>query len=430
MTLAPPSSSLQPPHGSDDIAVMAIEGTSIGTSRAPRYRVAAVEVDARLRTKLSIELAGLGAVPYETIDGLLSTLQPGAATVAVLGPSLANDTGFVQIARLTRQHPEVASLLLVPELSLDLLQQALRAGVRDVVPVDADEAQVRQAVERVSEVVVALVKQTAPSSPVSAARRGRVIVAFSTKGGVGKSVVATNLASALAAHGHDTAIVDADLQFGDVAVLLGIPPQHTTLDAAAAIDVADEAMMDNLLSVHPPTELRVLPAPVEPSAADSITPEAMIRILGLLRTMFDFIVVDMPPHFDDIVLALIEEADEVLLVASMDIPSIKNLKVGIQTLDLLALAGPKLKLVLNRANAKVNLEVADVERALGLPADFKVPSDIAVPQAINRGMPVIVDRPKSQAATALNAIAEAIAGDQPATDDISPEGPRRRWRRD
>jgi pilus assembly protein CpaE len=409
---------------------MATEGSSIGTSRAPRYRVAAVEVDPRLRTKLSIELAALGAVPHESIDGLLSTIEAGTATVAVLGPSLANDTGFVQIARLTRQHPEVASVLLVPELSLDLLQHALRAGVRDVVPVDADETQIRLAVERVSEVVVALTKQTVPAAAVSVARRGRVIVAFSTKGGVGKSVVATNLASALASHGHDTCIVDADLQFGDVAVLLGIPPQHTTLDAAAAIDVADEAMMENLLAVHPPTELRVLPAPVEPSAADSISAEAMIRIVRMMRKLFDFIVVDMPPHFDDVVLALIDEADDVLLVASMDIPSIKNLKVGIQTLDLLSLAGPKLKMVLNRANAKVNLEVADVERALGLPANFKVPSDIAVPQAINRGMPVIVDRPKSQAALALSAIAEAIAGDKPLTDDLSPEGPRRRWRRD
>src|SRR4051794_26495019 len=149
---------------------MATEGTSIGTGRAPRYRVAAVEVDARLRTKLSIELAGLGAVPHESLDGLVSALEPGTATVAVLGPSLASDTGFVQIARLTRQHPEVASVLLVPELSLDLLQQALRAGIRDVVPVDADEAQIRQAVERVSEVVVSLARQRASSSSVAAVR--------------------------------------------------------------------------------------------------------------------------------------------------------------------------------------------------------------------------------------------------------------------
>jgi pilus assembly protein CpaE len=410
---------------------MVTESTPIGLARGMRYRVAVVDADQRMRTKLAIELASLGAQPHETVDGMVSTLEPGAPTVAVLGPSVANDTGLAQVARLTRQHPEVATVLLVEELSLPVLQQALRAGVRDAVPVDADETQLRQAVERVSEVVVAVASLAAPAAPARVKPRGRVIVAFSTKGGVGKSVVASNVATGLALRGRPTVMVDADLQFGDVAVMLGIPPQHTTIDAANAIDSADEAVMDNLLATHAPSGLRALPAPIEPTSADAISPEAMVRIVRLLRDMFEYVVIDMPPHFDDVVLALIEEADDVLLVASMDIPSIKNLKVGIQTLDLLSLAGPKLKLVLNRANAKVNLEIPDVERALGIAADYRVPSDIAVPQAINRGMPVVIDRPKSQASLALLGISEVFAGsgaveaDSPATDS-----PRRRWRRD
>src|SRR4029434_1339588 len=155
---------------------------------------------------------------------------------------------------------------------------------------------------------------------------------------------------------------------------------HTTLEAAGAIESADTQLLEGILETHEASSLRVLCAPIEPSSADSITPEAMIAIVRLLRRMFDYVVVDMPPHFDDVVLALLEEADDVLLVASMDIPSIKNLKVGIPTLDLLALAGPKLRLVLNRANARVNLDIADVERALGVTAEFRVPSDISVPQ--------------------------------------------------
>ena len=223
-------------------------------------------------------------------------------------------------------------------------------------------------------------------------------------------------------------VVDCDLQFGDDAVLLGIPPQHTTVDAAGAIEHADLAMMADLLAVHQPTQLRVLPAPIEPSAADTITPEAMLKIVEMLQEMHEFVVIDMPPHFDDLVLALIEHADDVLLVASMDIPSIKNLKVGLQTLNLLSLAGDKLKLVLNRANARVNLEVADVERAVGLPVFFRVPSDIAVPQAVNRGTPVILDRPKSQAAMALAEIADYYVRLAEADEADAPETPRRRWR--
>ena len=219
----------------------------------------------------------------------------------------------------------------------------------------------RLAVERVGDAIANTANRAAAAEP---AKQGRIFVAFSTKGGVGKSVVATNLAVLLATRNPGrVALVDADLQFGDVAVLLGVPPLHTSADAAAVIDSIDPQLMDGFLATHEPSTLRVLCAPVEPAAGERITAEQMIGMVRMLRSMFDFVVVDMPPHFDDVVLALLEEADEVLLIASLDIPSIKNLKVGIQTLDLLSVAGEKLHLVMNRANARVHLDIADVERA-------------------------------------------------------------------
>jgi pilus assembly protein CpaE len=189
---------------------------------------------------------------------------------------------------------------------------------------------------------------------------------------------------------------------------------------------------------HPATGLLVLPAPVEPSAADQVTPEQMLMIVETLRRMCEFVVVDMPPHFDDTVLALVEAADDVLVVASMDIPSIKNLKVGIQTLDLLSLAGDRVKLVLNRANAKVRLDVSEVERALSLKTSYHVPSDIAVPQAVNRGVPVIVDNPRSPAARALEDISQHLFGNSESDGHVVAAVPdtelptrrsRRRWHR-
>jgi pilus assembly protein CpaE len=285
--------------------------------------------------------------------------------------------------------------------------------------------------------MTAMVKRAADAADTQ--ELGKVIVAFSTKGGVGKSVVATNTSVVLATHNPGrVALVDCDLQFGDVAVLLGIPPMHTTTDAAAAIDTADAQLMEGLLATHDASGLRVLCAPVEPSAGDRITAEEMTGIVRMLRRMFDYIVIDMPPHFDDVVLALIEEADHVLLVASMDIPSIKNLKVGIQTLDLLSLAGGKLKLVLNRANARVHLDISDVERALGVAAEFRIPSDIAVPQAVNRGVPVVLDKPRAPGALALRGLAESFMnGAAPPVHDVpepeekpepKSEGRRRRRR--
>jgi pilus assembly protein CpaE len=399
-------------------------------SPAPPYRVVAVEPDSRHRTRLSIQLAGITTRTLESIDALTHDLQRGEGVVALFGPGLANDTGIAHAQKLARAYPELGIVLLAEELTLPLLQQALRAGVKDALTLDADDGQIRTAIERVGEAVAAIASRTAVSAgPV---HHGRVIVAFSTKGGVGKSVVATNLAVSLAMRGRATCIVDADLQFGDVAVLLGVPPVHTTVEAASAIDSADAELMEGLLATHDASELRVLPAPIEPAASDEISAKHMIDIVSLLRTMFDYVVVDMPPHFDEVVLGLLEEADDVLLVASMDIPSIKNLKVGIQTLDLLTVAGSKIRLVLNRANAKVNLDVADVERALGVPAEFRVPSDISVPQAVNRGVPVVLDRPRSTAAVALTALADSYLDREQATDpdgDADADSRRRAWRR-
>ncbi|HYL50559.1 MAG TPA: P-loop NTPase [Acidimicrobiia bacterium] len=398
-----------------------------------RYHVHALEPDERLRTRMTLELAGIASAPVRSLDEIAANVVMGEPTVVLFGASLANAEGFEAVQRLTRSFPEIGVVLLVEELTLPLLQQALRAGVRDAVTIDAGESQIRQAIERVGETMTAMVSRAEAAADTQ--KLGKVIVAFSTKGGVGKSVVATNTAVVLATQcAGRVALVDCDLQFGDVAVLLGIPPMHTTTDAAGAIDGADAQLMEGLLATHEASSLRVLCAPVEPSAGDQITAQEMTGIVQMLRRMFDWVVIDMPPHFDDVVLALIEEADHVLLVASMDIPSIKNLKVGIQTLDLLAIAGGKLRLVLNRANARVHLDVSDVERALGVPAEFRVPSDIAIPQSVNRGVPVVLDKPRSPAALALRNVAESFLTAEAAAADAVPEPisesetRRRRWR--
>jgi pilus assembly protein CpaE len=401
--------------------------------RDKRYRVLALEPDDRFRTRMTLELAGIASAPRSTFDDLLGDLGTGEPTVVMFGASLANETGLEAARRISRANPETGVVLLAEELTLPLLQEALRAGVRDVIVIDAGESTIRTAIERVGDTLTATANRAAQANTPKTL--GKVMVAFSTKGGVGKSVVATNLAVTLASNCPGRAVlVDSDLQFGDVAVLLGIPPLHTTTEAAAAIENADEILMEGLLATHEASSLRVLCAPVEPSAGDKITPEEMVGIVRMLRRMFDYIVVDMPPHFDDVVLALIEEADGVLLVASMDIPSIKNLKVGIQTLDLLSIAGGKLKLVLNRANARVHLDVADVERALGVDAEFRIPSDISIPQAVNRGVPVVLDKPRTPAALALRALAESFLTTPGSASELAdsappePENRRRRWR--
>ncbi len=369
------------------------------------YDVVVVEPDPRRRTELVVQVGGKGARSFATVAELAAAVEAGTPTVAVFGPSLANDEGFAPVAALTEDHPGVGVVLAAEELTTALLQKALRSGVRDAVVLgEKDNDELFTALGRVGNLMVSITARPAGVAPALAP--GKVIVCFSTKGGVGKSVLSTNLAVALAQRSdRPVAILDADLQFGDVAVLLGINPERTVMDAAAAIHHDDPELMRALVMKHDPSGLLVLPAPIEPSTADQIRPEDMLAIVDSMRTFCGTIVIDMPPHFDDMVLALLDIADEVLLVASMDIPSIKNLKVGMQTLDLLALAGPKLRLVLNRANARVKLDVKEVEKALGLDARFPIPSDIAVPQAVNRGVPVVLDNPRSPSARAFEDIA-------------------------
>ena len=197
-------------------------------------------------------------------------------------------------------------------------------------------------------------------------------------------------------------LVDADLQFGDIAVMMKLTPQHTIVDAVAAIHRLDRQLLQSLLVRHEASGLYVLPAPVEPAFADQVSGADMVKIVKVLQSFCAYVVIDTPAHFNDVVLALLEESDDILLISGMDIPNIKNVKLGLQTLRLLNIPVSKLKLVLNRSNSKVKLDIGEVERTLQMKADALIPSDILVPQSVNKGVPAVIDAPKSNVARAMD----------------------------
>lgn len=376
--------------------------------------VAVVEFDVATRERI-ISLLGDGVTPFNTLEELTSRLTGAMPVVAVLGPSCTGPETLPMIERVNQQYPYVASVMAVSELSTGLLQQALRAGVRDVLALGGEAGALAHAVQRVaiSLEVAAVSVPVAPPQDASGdgpeAVNGKVLSVFSTKGGSGKSVLATSLATTLARRSElPVALVDADLQFGDVAVMLKLAPSHTIVDAVSALDRLDPAMLDSFLVTHEPSGLRVLPAPLEPAFADQVSAHDMTRIVDMLRTFCAFVVVDTPAYFNDVVLGLVESSDEVLLVAGMDIPNIKNVKIGLQTLRLLDTPTEKLHLVLNRANSKVKLEVSEVEKTLGMKASALIPSDIAVPQSVNKGEPVVDFAPKSSVSKAIDEMADMV----------------------
>jgi pilus assembly protein CpaE len=243
-----------------------------------------------------------------------------------------------------------------------------------------------------------------------------VTTVFSPKGGVGKSVVSVNLATALAREtGKPVVIFDLDLQFGDVAVMLRLNPVHTVLDAVSAGTLLDESLLQTFLVRHEKSNVSVLTAPTAPSGADQVTPADMLRILGLLRQMFDYVVVDSPPHLSEVVLQAVAESDTIAFIVALDVPSVKNARLGLQAFGLLQLPMERVLLVLNRADSKVHLAVADLERALKMKVELALPSEAAVPQSVNQGVPVLLEYPKSRFASHITQLSSLVVGRSKAT---------------
>ena len=377
------------------------------------YDVAVVEPDAQLRTRLAVELSGAGQ--FESMEDLVQRLDPTRPVVAVFGPGFASPIGFQHVHRVTSSNSMLGVVFAVYELSTDVLQQALRAGARDAVVIGG-EASLNQSVDRVGELLSGAATSRVQSPASRAGAPGRLISVFSTKGGVGKTCVAINVAAAMAKRSTEPVVlIDGDLQFGDVSVMLSLQSQNTVLDAAAAVQYGDLELVRTLADKDAATGLLVLPAPIESMPTDALLPSEMVNICAAMQEIAGHVVIDLPSVFNEYVLAIIEASDEVLLVGSMDIPSIKNLKIGMQQLDLQAVAGPKLKLVLNHANAKVKLDVKEIERVLGMSANFPIPDDIAMPMSVNAGRPVVVEEPKSPVARALDHIAESLLGPNAST---------------
>ncbi len=415
---------VEPPIGESDGDPFGASGeTSFGADAiipaAPttiRISVAIVEPQPQVRDRI-LKLLGEGGTPFNSIEELAGRLTGSVPVVVILGPSCATPSDLDIAERMIAAHPSLGAVLVVEELTTTLLQQALRAGVKDVLTLGGDTSQLPAAIQRVAvtldqaprRATTPIVETPTPTSTsdVVPSAPGQIITVFSTKGGAGKSVISTNLAIALAQHStKPVCLVDADLQFGDVAVMLKLTPHHTIVDAVGALDRMDAALLQSLLVTHEASGLRVLPAPLEPAFADQVGAAEMVAIVDQLRQFCSFVVVDTPAYFNDVVLGLVEVSDKVVLVAGMDIPNIKNVKIGLQTLRLLNTPMEKLLLVLNRSNSKVKLDIGEVERTLQVKADALVPSDVLVPQSVNKGVPVVLHAPKSPVAKSIQKMAE------------------------
>ncbi len=379
-----------------------IESAAVGTE------VLVVDTDSAVRDYLTgLIPQGASAVEYLT-DAELRLAN--GSFVVLLGPSCSNPESLDRIEGWAQSYPRSESILVTPELTTQLLHKALRVGVKDVVSAPIDQDQLLDTIERIIEGIPPETPSTSSggSDPLSGDpdMMGRVISVFSTKGGSGKSVTATNLAVALAKRTDEPVVlVDGHLQFGDVAVMLKLFADSSVADAISQLDVLDREMLRDLMTEHADSGLMVLPAPTEPTFADQVSGEQMAQLIEVLRRTSAYVIIDLPAIFNDVVLNTIESSDDIILVAGLDIPNIKNVKIGLSTLSLLNVPKERLHLLLNRADSKVKLDVSEVERSLGVDTVAHVPSDVVVPISVNRGSPVVLSAPRSSVARAFEQLA-------------------------
>lgn len=356
-----------------------------------------------------------GRLPVaRSLDDALSAIEGGQLRMVVLGPSFASEEAMSDIRTIHNADPALVLILVAPEVTSDLLRSGMRVGLSDVIDAPLDEHKIEAAIEQFAGDVLERDRRVAvPAAEQDTSGRGRVIVVMSAKGGSGKTVTATNLALLLTRHeGKRVALVDADLQFGDCCLVLQLEPRFTMVNAAHEMHQLDSSMLTTLLTEHP-SGLKVLAAPLEPAFADDITTAGLMKMIELLRESFDYIVVDTASMLDELLLSLVEAGDQVLMVVDMDLPSVKNAKLALETLRLLKFPTDKVQIVLNRANAKARLDDKEIEGALRTKISAAIPSDGAVAASVNEGRPVVESAPKSRIAKGFESVAELVAGPVP-----------------
>lgn len=310
-----------------------------------------------------------------------------------LAQSLVRDYG-VHVMLVTDQGPEIGF-------------RALRAGVRDILDVDSDVEEIREALDRAGQFIVA------PTTPVPApqggGQRGRIITVASPKGGVGKTTVATNLAVGLAKRvPQSTVLVDLDVHFGDVASALNLNPDYSLPDMTRGAATHDSMALKSLLSLHE-TGLYVIPGSDSPAAADAISVEAITHLLDMLASQFQFVVVDTAPGLAEQTLAVLDHTDILVLVTSLDVPGVRGLRKELDTLSELGMILGGRHVVLNFFEPTRGLTVADVEATIRTKVDVVLPQTSLVPVSVNQGIPLLQSNAKEPVTRQLQALVDLVA---------------------
>ena len=361
-----------------------------------------------------IEVVGAAANGTEGIQ-MAQSMRPDIVLMDINMPDI---DGITATESITESVPEVQIVMMSVQGETDYLRRSMLAGAREflIKPFSADELvgcirRVHQLKPKIAPMQAEMQRSRQDSTgrgPLAeSARRGEIISVYSPKGGTGCSTIAANLAVALQDGDSTAAVVDGDLQFGDVSVLLNLQPNRTISDLTSYMDSLDMDFLSEVMPTHP-SGVKALLAPPRPDMADMVSGAHMREILKNLRLAFDYTVVDTASYLDDVVLTVLEVSDWIILISTPEIPAIKNVRLILDALDALDHLS-KTKLIINMMVAKDGITEKDISSHIKLPIFLTIPRENgAVTAAANQGIPIIIGNQKSPVSRSIAKLADLI----------------------
>jgi pilus assembly protein CpaE len=372
-----------------------------------------------------VEVVGAAAGGPEAIQ-MAAALKPDVVLMDINMPGM---DGITATEKLAAEVPSAAVIMMSVQGEADYLRRSMLAGAREflVKPFSSDElnASIRQVWAREKEKATRFTPVIPGGGPVErsdgSSDPASVTAVFSPKGGVGRTTISVNLAVAAAQTGKRVALVDASFQFGDVGVLLNLNPRNKSIaDLAGELQAGELESLDTFMITHS-SGVKVLLAPPTPEQAELIGPSAVKKVLERLRADYDLVVVDCPSTFNESTLAVLDEADLILTLLTLEITSVKNMRLFLEVCEQLGYGPEKIRLVLNRADSTLGIRVADVEHSIGRKVDHTIVSDgRSVVYALNRGVPFFLSNREAQVSQDIARLATAVTGPAPTTPGTKP----------
>ncbi len=385
-------------------------------------------VEKLLRFESDIEVIGKAARGQEGIDLALKLLPD----VVLMDINMPDMDGITATTEITSRLPSAGVIMMSVEDEPDLLRRAMLAGAREFLSKPFSLEELITAVRHVSRLAQQVQRPVAAPATNGTGPRpvesggSKVFAVVSNKGGVGRSVLATNLAIAIRQlTNKQVALIDASLNFGDIGVMMNVVKSKTFSDIAVQPHLLDRELLDDVLVTHS-SGVRLLLAPPTPQESETVSSEHLRAAVSVLSKTCDYVVIDTRPGFDDTMLALMDQSDKLLLVLTMEMTAIKDTRQFLEIAELLGYPEEKITLVLNRFNNYSGIPVTDIAENLKREVEFKIPEDHqAVLRSINEGSPLVGSQPDHRLSMEINRFCSTLVQEDLEDQEVVAAGSRR-----